>query len=464
MNITKYLNTNILNIKNRLNIENNYDIIFKNFKISNINACLVTVDGLTDSTLLQKILENLETHVTLSDKFTIEEVESKIPYYEIDIKDTFEDIETAILSGVTVLFLDKLNKAICIDCRDYPQKKSQNPSKDRVFKGPRDSFVEPIIFNVALIRRRLRDSDLKIDYLELGKITKTDIAICYLESKVNKNLLNKIKSRLKKAKSNVHTLNRRDIEDIIFPRKWYNPFPFFKLNERPDTAASEIIEGEIVILIDNHPNCLILPTSFFDLLEEANDFYFPSITRTYLKFSRLIILLLTLLGTPTLLLLLNNESIIPSFLSFIKITKEVHVPILVQLLLLEISTDGLRLASLNTPDTLSNTLSILGAVVVGEFAAKSGWFNESILLYMAIVTIASYTQPSFELSFSIKFMRIFMLISTQLAGIYGYIFSLLCCILILLTLKTPQGRNYLYPLIPFNYIEFKKKFFAVKEK
>ncbi len=297
--------------------------------------------------------------------------------------------------------------------------------------------------------------------MNIGKISKTDIAICYLDSKVNKKLLKLVKDRLSKNKCNENTINLLDIANIIFPRKWYNPFPFFKSNERPDTASLEILEGEIVILVDNHPNCLILPTCFFDLLEEANDFYFPSITRTYLKFSRLLILILTLLGTPTLLLMLNNDFLIPNYLSFIKINTNINIPIFIQLLLLEICTDGLRLASLNTPDSLSNTLSILGAVVVGEFAAKSGWFNESILLYMAIVTIASYTQPSFELSFSIKFLRIFMILATQFGGVYGYFISLATCILILATIKTPTGRNYLYPLIPFNYKEFKKKFLSI---
>ena len=451
-----------MNLKNILNLEKNYDIIIKDIIISNSHAALITIDGLTNSELLQKIMENLNNNISLENNFKIEDLQTSISFFETNIKDNFEDIIQDILSGVSVILINKLDKALCIDCRDYPQKKTNTPSKDRVFVGPKDSFVEPIIFNCALIRRRIRDSNLKIEYLNLGKISKTDIALCYLENKVNKKLLNNVKKQLEKNKNTLYAINRKDIEDLIFPRKWYNPFPFFKLNERPDVAANEIIEGEIVILIDNNPYCLILPTSLFDLLEEANDFYFPNITRTYLKFSRLLILILTLIGTPTLLLMLNNTSLIPDFLSFISIKKEIFVPIFWQLILLEISTDGLRLASLNTPDIISNTLSILGAVVVGEFAAKSGWFNENILLYMAIVTIASYTQPSFELSYSIKFLRIFMLILTNFFGLYGYIFSIVSSFIILITLNTPIGKNYLYPLIPFNKKEFNKKFFSIK--
>lgn len=416
---------------------------------------------MTNSELLQKILENLNK-LNLKEDFTIEDLQNNLPYFETSIKDNFDDIITEILSGVTVILINRLDKALCIDSRQYPQKSTNTPSKDRVFVGPKDSFVEPIIFNVALIRRRIRSEKLKIEYLNIGKISKTDIAICYLENKVNKNLLRKIKKALEKNKNTLKSVNRKDIEDIIFPRKWYNPFPFFKLNERPDVAANEIIEGEIIILIDNNPCCLILPTSMFDFLEEANDFYFPSITRTYLKLTRIIILILTLIGTPTLLLVLNNPSLLPKCFSFILIKKDIFIPIFWQLILLEISTDGLRLASLNTPDIISNTLSILGAVVVGEFAAKSGWFNESILLYMAIVTIASYTQPSFELSYSIKFLRIFMLICTNFFGIYGYIFSLFSCIIILATLKTPIGKKYLYPLFPLDLKELNKKLFSIK--
>lgn len=404
----------------------------------------------------------MQTKLSLSPNFSEKELQTKIPFFETSIRYNMEEIITDILSGITVLLVENKNFAISIDAREYPQRKTDTPTKDRVFRGPRDSFVEPIIFNCALIRRRIKDTNLKFEYMEIGSVSKTNISICYLENKVNKKLLNIIKKKLTENKQDMHLINRRNIEEMICPRKWYNPFPLFKLNERPDTAAFEICEGEIVILIDNYPNCLIIPTSIFDLLEEANDYYFPPITRTYLKFTRLFIFILTLLGTPTMLLLLNNPHLIPSPLSFIKIKNAINIPIFLQLILLEISTDGLRLASLNTPDTISNTLSILGAVVVGEFAAKSGWFNESILLYMAIVTIASYTQPSFELSYSIKFLRIFMIITTQLLGIYGYVFSVVTCFFILISIKTPLGRNYLYPLIPFNKKEVKEKFFSVQ--
>ncbi|MFR2955923.1 MAG: spore germination protein, partial [Lachnospiraceae bacterium] len=212
---------------------------------------------------------------------------------------------------------------------------------------------------------------------------------------------------------------------------------------RPDTAAACVMEGKVVILVDNAPSAMILPTSIFDMIEEANDYYFPAWTALYLKFTRVLILLLTVFMTPVFVLLMQNPQWIPPELSFISVRDVVNIPLVYQLLILELVIDGLRLAALNTPNMLSTPLSIFAGLVLGEFSVNSGWFNSEVMLYMAFVAVANYTQPNFELGYAVKFMRIMLLILTAALDWVGFGIGCMILIVLLSTNKTLSGRNYL---------------------
>ena len=203
------------------------------------------------------------------------------------------------------------------------------------------------------------------------------------------------------------------------------------------------MEGKITILVDNSPSALILPTSIYDMIEEANDHYFPPITNVYLKISRGIITFLTIFLVPFFLLLCQNPQWIPTWMEFITIKDPVYVPLIFQILILELAIDGLRLAALNTPSMLSTPLSVIAGIVMGEFSVKSGWFSSEVMLYMAFVSVANYTQPNFELGYALKFMRLALLVLT---AIFDWVGFLLGCILVVCSIcfnKTLSGRSYL---------------------
>ena len=252
-------------------------------------------------------------------------------------------------------------------------------------------------------------------------------------------------------------MNQESLAECLYKKKWYNPFPKFKFTERPDTAAAQILEGDIVILVDNSPSAMITPTSIFDVVEEADDYYFPPITGTYLRLSRFLICILTYLLTPTFLLLMQNPAWIPGGFEFIAIEGDVNIPLIWQFLILELALDGLRLAAVNTPNMLSTPLSVMAALVLGEFSVNSGWFNSEVMLYMAFVAIANYTQASYELSYAIKFMRIINLILTAIFGIWGYIGAIVIMVIAIVTNKTVSGKSYIYPLLPFNMKQLSKR-------
>ena len=253
-------------------------------------------------------------------------------------------------------------------------------------------------------------------------------------------------------------MNQESLAECLFQHRWINPFPKFKFTERPDAATASILEGNIIILVDNSPSAMILPTSVFDIIEDADDYYFPPITGTYLRFSRFIIDLAALFLTPVFLLLMQNQHWIPDWLSFIVIKEQINIPIVLQLLILEFAIDGLRLASLNTPSMLSTPLSVVAGIVLGDFTVSSGWFNSEIMLYMAFVAVANYTQSNFELGYALKFMRIITLILTGIFDVYGFIIGIVITFASIICNKTISGHSYIYPLIPLNFRQLLRRF------
>ena len=254
-------------------------------------------------------------------------------------------------------------------------------------------------------------------------------------------------------------MNQESLAEGIFPHKWFNPFPKFKFSERPDTAAACILEGNIVILVDNSPAAMVLPSSVFDIIEEADDYYFPPVTGTYLRLSRMATAVLCLLLTPTWLLAMMHADALPQWLAFTKLSDVTYVPLIFQLLILEFAIDGLRLAAINTPNMLTTPLSVIAGIVLGEYSVKSGWFNSETMLYMAFVTIANYSQSSFELGYALKFMRIIMLLFTAVFDVWGYVIGFVISVCAIVFNKTIAGKSYIYPIIPFSWKEIKKRFF-----
>lgn len=440
----------------------NYDLISRKFNIAGRSACFYMIDGLNKDDLLEKIMECLfaVTPQQMPDnaqKFS----EQIIPYGEIDLLQTSGELSVSLLSGVPILLIDGYTQALAIDFRTYPSRSIEEPSKDKVLRGPKDGFVETIVFNTALIRRRIRSTDLVMEITSAGKSSHTDIVLSYMGSRVDRHFLDNVRKRISEISVDALTMNCESLAEALCPHHWINPFPKYKYTERPDTAASAILEGSIVLLIDNSPSAIILPTTLFELTEEANDYYMPPITGTYLRLSRFLVNLTALLLTPTWLLFLQNPQWLPDALSFIQIKDAVHVPVLLQLLILEFAIDGMKLAALNTPEMLSTPLSVIAGIVLGDFASQSGWFNPETMLYMAFVAIANYSQASYELGYALKFMRIILLAATGLFGVYGYALGILLCIAVIAGNKTLSGIGYLYPLIPFHGKELLRRLFRV---
>ncbi|NSE47323.1 spore germination protein [Dorea formicigenerans] len=427
-----------------LPVEDSFDIVQRDIQIGGKDATFYFIDGFTKDESMLKIMDSF---------FNIKEGDMPkdaaafattcIPYVEVDVIGNFDQIFRNLLSGVTCLFIDGYQACLAIDCRTYPARSVDEPDKDKSLRGSRDGFVETIVFNTALMRRRIRDRHLVMKMLEVGESSRTDVALCYMEDRVDQELLKNLNYRIRDIKVDDLRMNQQSLAECLFKRKWYNPFPKFKFTERPDTAAACLLEGKVVILVDNSPSAMILPTSILDIIEEANDYYFPTLTGMYLKISRALITFLTIFLTPVFLLFMQNLSWLPKIFAFVAVKDTVNIPLIFQLLMLEVAIDGLRLAALNTPSMLSTPLSVIAGLVMGEFSVKSGWFNAEVMLYMAFVAVANYTQPNFELGYALKFMRLELLVLTAVFNWIGFLAGTVIVICSICFNKTLSGRSYL---------------------
>ena len=435
---------NIRYMNEILPVAESFDIIRRDIIIGGKASVFYYIDGFIKDEVMLKIMDSF---LSVEDKDMPEDAEGFIqqlvPYVEVDIAEDFDQVIRNVLSGPAALFIEGYKECIILDCRTYPARSVDEPDKDKSLRGSRDGFVETIVFNTALMRRRIRDPHLIMEMMEAGQASRTDIAVCYMSDRVDKELLDNLKKRIGNLQLEDLRMNQQSLAEALFKRKWFNPFPKFKYTERPDTAAACLLEGKVVVLVDNSPSALILPTSILDMIEEANDYYFPTVTAVYLKVTRTIITIATVFFTPLYLLFMQNLEWLPDVFEFVAVRDTVNIPLIFQFLLLEISIDGLRLAAMNTPTMLSTPLSVIAGIVMGEFSVQSGWFNSEVMLYMAFVAVANYTQPNFELGYALKFMRLMLLILTALFDLYGFIAGCILIICFLAFNKTLSGRNYL---------------------
>ncbi|MBE6604930.1 MAG: spore germination protein [Ruminococcaceae bacterium] len=450
MQLGEKYSENVAAFSAALRVRENFDVLKKVLRIGEDEITLFYIDGLIKDGAMQKLFIYLLSLEKLPPSAT-EFVETNMPYVESDVSDDAALMLQMVLSGATVLFGSRFGaEGVVIDARTYPARETAEPENDRVMRGPRDGFVETLVFNTALIRRRIRDTELTMHYVTVGKSSKTDIVVCYMQGRADKRLVEHVKGKLAAARTDALTMGHESLAETLIKSRWYNPFPKIRYTERPDVAAAHLLEGSVIVLIDNSPSAMLLPTGIFDFLQESSDFYLPPLTGTYLRFVRHAVFWLTLFLTPLWFLGVLNPEMVPQWLAFTLPTETGKLPIYLQLLLTEFVIDGLRMASMNTPDMLANSLSVVGGLILGDFAVSVGWLIPEVILYMAFVAIANFTQTSFELGYALKFMRILLLTLTAFFNLWGFLAGGLLIVILIVSNKTLNGtHSYLYPLIPF---------------
>ena len=436
-----------------LGVGRSCDMVSRDYLIGGRRARLWVVDGFGSDSILERMgafwltlkPENVVGLTEMQDS-----LDRYITFSESNVTFDVSDAVTSVFLGKSLLAVEGLAGVALMDAKGYPSRSVHEPPDGKVLRGSHDGFVEAVVPNMALLRRRIRDPHLTMEGHKVGSRTHNDAVLCYLDDKVDQDLLRKLRGKLLGLDVRSLSMAQESLAEAIRPKQWYNPFPKVRYTERPDAAAASIMEGSIVLMVDNSPSVMILPTGFFDFTQESNDYYFPPLVGTYLRVLRVTVFLLSLFITPAWYLMVSEPNRLPGWLNFLSSPEPVSLSLLSQLLVVEFLIDVLKLASLNTPDSLSNSFSMLGALVLGDFAVQAGWLGPEVLVYMAFVSVAGFAQPSYELGYAFKLLRVALLLVTAAFDVWGFCLGVVGIFILLCTTKPLVGKGYLYPLVPFN--------------
>ena len=434
-----------------LGVGRSFDMVSRELYIGGCRAKMWVVNGYAKDMLLERTVEKLQAVKTLEDIGGVDDLLRR--YITVCDAETCQDrmqAVTDVFSGKTLLVVEGFDGGILLDAKEFPTRSVQEPDAGKVLRGSHDGFGESVMKNAALLRRRIRDSQLTLESLQVGTRSRTDVVLCYMENRVDRKLLDQLRKKLEAMDVGSIAMSQESVAEAIAPPQWWNPFPKTRYTERPDVAAASVLEGDILLMIDNTPAVMLLPCSLFRFLEEVNDYYFPPLVGTYLRIVRVIVLFLTLFVTPLWYLLVKSPDTLHESLHFLLIEDEYYVPLILQLLLVEFIIDVLKLASLNTPDVLSNSFSMLGALILGDFAVQARWLVPEVLVYMAFVAIANYAQHSYEMGYAVKLCRMALLLLIWLFDWWGFIGGILGTLALIASTRPLIGKGYLYPFIPFN--------------
>ena len=428
-----------------------FDMTARDLTIGGRRARLWVVNGYAQEGVLERIIAQWLAAPDLSDMKTPDAFLRRfVTACDAAVCLKKEAAVLGVFSGKTLLVVDGWDGGILMDVKQFPTRSIEEPDTSRVLRGSHDGFVENLMQNAALLRRRIRDPHLRLERIQLPERSATDVALCYMEGEADEDLLRELREKLAHLQAGSIAMSQESIVEAIAPRQFWNPFPTVRYTERPDVATACIMEGDVVMLVDNSPAALLLPTTLLRFNEEINDYYFPPLIGTYLQVVRTLVLLLTMFITPLWYLLVKNPDTLHESLHFLLVQDEYYVPLIIQLLLVELIIDVLKIASLNTPDVLSNSFSMLGALILGDFAVQARWLVPEVLVYMAFVAVANYAQHSYEMGYATKLCRMVLLVLIWLWDWWGFAAGVVLTLVLIATTKPLVGKGYLYPLIPFD--------------
>jgi stage V sporulation protein AF len=448
--LTTNLEENVAFLRDALGVKKSFDVIHRELEFAGRKFGLFFVDGFAKDDIMNVItihLAKLERGELAPD--TVEKLlRTHIGYLEVEKVQEMDKIITAVLAGPLALVIDGLDEALVIDARTYPARSPDEPDIERVVRGARDGFTETLIFNTALTRRRLRDPSLRMEYMQIGARSKTDVAISYIEDIADPELVQSLKQKLEAVEVDGLPMAEKTIEEYVFKKNW-NPFPMVRYTERPDVAAVHLLEGHVLIYTDTSPSVMITPTTLFHHVQHAEEYRQKPIVGAYLRWVRFLAMLASVLILPLWFLAAVQPDILPEGLDFIGPEKVGNIPLIVQILIAEAGIDILRMAAIHTPTSLATALGLVAALMIGDVAVQVGLFVNEVILYLAVSAIGTFATPSYEFSLATRLVRISLIVAVGFFHTYGFVIGVLAWFVFLLFSKS-LNTPYLWPLIPFN--------------
>lgn len=442
--------------QSRFDIENNFDVCINEITIDGLPTLVVFISGLVNGGVLAEMLANIQTHSYDRDKVDDENefFEIHFNYHTKEPATSLDDFILNILSG-RVGFITLNGYCFLAEFREYPGRNPEEPDNEKVIRGSRDGFAENIIQNVALVRRRIRSTDLRFQMHKVSTLSKTDVVIAYMDNLANDKHLEWLINRLDQIQHDGLTMSDKSLEEWLFKQR-FHPLPFVRYSERPDIVAAHLLEGHIAILVDTSPSVMLVPVTMFHLLQHAEEYRQAPTIGSMMRLLRYGALLLSFVLLPLWYLLVTHDTLLPDQLSFLGEREKSEIPLFLQILVADIGIEYLRIAAIHTPTPLSTAMGLIAGIIIGQIAIDVGLFSSEVVLYTAISAIFTFAIPNYELSISVKVFRILLLAATALLGVNGFFIGLFLIFTYLCSLK-PMKVPYLWPLIPF----FPKAFMRV---
>lgn len=366
---------------------------------------------------------------------------------DMTLFDTIEEAADGMFAGDVIVFVDGLDQAVKIPDKGYPAMSVQEPESEKVIRGSKEGFVDSIKVNTALIRKRLRTPKLKVEEVKIGTRTNTNVDLVYMEDLVYPGLLNEIRRRL--GRYEIDGILDSGMIEQLSEETWYSPFPQFQTTQRPDRAAMSILEGRVVVLVDNSPTGLILPTDYNSFIKTSDDYY----NRWEIaSFGRLIRYLAAFFAmtVPGLYLAVTNfhTQVLPTslLLSFAAARQGVPFPAVVEALLMEIAFELLREAGVRLPGAMGSTIGIVGGLIIGQAAVEANIVSPIVVIVVAFTALCSFAIPNEEFATSFRLLKFGFIFLCSWLGFYGFLYGLLLALIHLSHLKS-FGIPYLTPFV-----------------
>lgn len=424
-------------------LASSFDVVYRSITIEGKHAYLIFLSSLSDPSLLSDLVEGFV--ITASNGLAI-------TFYPGAVTMVYDRQEAFVnmLSGQCLVLLEESEAYYCIETRSYPSRQNGEPSVEKSVRGAHDGFVENIIFNVGLIRRRIRDPQLCVKIAKKGSKTKTDIAYLYLEKLVDVDVLEDFEHRLRDMQE-CEIINERNLCEALYGKTW-NPYPHVRYSERPDICAIHLLQGYVIVLCDNSPSAMILPTTFFEQTKQMEEYTQTTLVALFTRMLRLIGIAFSLYLLPLWIALVVDQN--PTMLQLPMHDIRLY-EFGFQIIFADVVVEWLRQSLIHTPTVLSGIMSFVAVFVLGDMAVELGAYTKEILIMIALCNIGNLLTPSYELSLANKLFRILIGLCALYFGTSGFCFAVLVHISILLSTKTIK-YPYLYPFIPFSWKEFKR--------
>lgn len=426
-----------------------YDFMMLDVHIRQEPATIVFMNGLINGDVTAQLLTSMQMADIwdeLEEKIDRNNFLSFFPFHAVEPAKDKNVMINSILSG-QLIFIMEDGSVFQVDVRQYPGRQPEEPDNEKVIRGSRDGFTENIIQNTALIRRRLRDPQLRFEIQRVTERGRTDIAIGYLKGVASEQHLHMLRERLADIDHDGLTMSDKQLEELLFKQK-FHPVPFVRFTERPDIAAAHLLEGHIAIVVDTSPSVLLIPVTIFHHLQHAEEYRQAPLIGTGVRAIRFTGMLIAVFLLPFWYLLVNYPEFVPKALDFVGPKETGEIPLFFQIIAADIGVEFLRLAAIHTPTPLSTALGLIAAVILGQMAVDVGLFTAEVILYVALTAVVTFAIPSYELSISAKIFRTVLLILAALAGPAGFFAGAVILFWYLCSLK-PLGVPYLWPAAPF---------------